>query len=198
MSRLIESIRVFNGVPRNLTFHQARVRKACDEVLGMKDPWDLAGLLSESAIPTKGLFKCRVVYDQLNIHLSFMPYEPRPVTSLKIVHDDSISYDHKFEDRARLENHFKNRGACDDILIVRDGLVTDSSNANIVFIRDGNWFTPASCLLKGTMRQYLISTGRATEREITEEDISQYDSFKLINAMIIDEAPVLLIDRIFN
>jgi 4-amino-4-deoxychorismate lyase len=197
MSRLIESIRVFNGVPNNLAYHQERMKKGCSEVLLMKDPWDLARKISECDVPSKGLFKCRVIYDDLNISISFLPYAPRPVNSLKIIHDDSVSYEHKFVDRARLENHFQNKGSCDDILIVSKGQVTDTSNANVVFIRDGKWFTPTTCLLKGTMRQFLITTGRLTECEIGAEDIPQYDSFKLINAMIIDEASVLSTDRIF-
>ncbi|HWA33970.1 MAG TPA: aminotransferase class IV [Cyclobacteriaceae bacterium] len=198
MSRLIESIRVFNGVPGNLELHNARMQRACKEVLRMKDSWDLERALSKSSVPANGLFKCRVVYDETDISISFLPYEPRPVNSLKIVHDNSISYDHKFLDRTQLERHFGNRGPYDDILIVKNGHVTDTSNANVVFIRNGEWFTPAICLLKGTMRQSLISSGRVRECEIRIEDIPAFQSFTLINAMILDEAPVSSTDRIYN
>ncbi len=197
MSLLIETIRVYNGAMSNLAFHEARMRQACGEVLGMKVPWDLGMQLTKTPIPPKGLFKCRVVYDEDSVSFSFLPYEPRPVSSLKIIHDNSIGYEHKFADRSRLDAHFQNRGSCDDILVIKDGKVTDSSNANIVFIQGAKWFTPKNCLLNGTMRQSLILTGRLHECEIGVGDVSKFESFKLINAMIQDQSPVVPTNQIF-
>ncbi len=198
MSRLIESLRVYDGQFSNLDFHAARMYQACKEVLCMKEPWGLANLLSQQLIPASGLYKCRIVYDDADCAISFSPYMARPVTSLKLVYDDTITYDHKFADRVRLENHFQGRGACDDILIIKKGQVTDSSISNVIFLRDKQWFTPVSCLLKGTMRESLISIGRLRECEIGVGDLPQFESCKLINAMLLDHAPMIPIKQIFH
>ena len=63
------------------------------------------------------------------------------------------------------------RNDCDDILIVKRGMVTDSSYANIVFRRGKRWYTPWSALLKGTMRLNLLERNKIYEEEIRVEDL---------------------------
>ena len=79
----------------------------------------------------------------------------------------------------------KIRGNCDDILIIKDGFITDTSYSNIV-VRDdsGRWFTPSSYLLKGTKRSYLLDKGIISEAEITPASLRKYKELKLINSMI--------------
>jgi 4-amino-4-deoxychorismate lyase len=185
-----------DGVYYNLPLHAARLEKACVEYLGLEKGWNLSEYLEAKERPAAGLFKCRVLYDERTIHAEFLPYHFRPARSLKIVYDDTISYEYKFVDRRVLDEHYKNRGQCDDILIIRNDLVTDSFSANIIFNDNGRWITPASCLLKGTMRQLLIDEGHVTERAVHSADISGFASFKLINAMMGNESPEIPVTHI--
>jgi len=88
------------------------------------------------------------------------------------------------------------RQASDDILIVKRGLVTDSSYANIVFRRGKHWYTPWSALLKGTQRTKLLERDVIHEEEIRVEDIETFETFKLINAMLEFESPEIDVSNI--
>lgn len=184
MSRLIESIHLHDGKWSNLEGHESRMARAWLEIFGIKSPWKLSDKVRELKIPDKGLYKCRVIYDESFCEISLTPYTLRPIRSLKLVTDNAISYHHKFEDRSSLDRLFLKRDSCDDILIVKDGLVTDTSYSNIVFTRENKWFTPESCLLPGTMRQLLIDQGKIIPVKINVADVHGFEAFKLINAML--------------
>ncbi|HET6559925.1 MAG TPA: aminotransferase class IV, partial [Prolixibacteraceae bacterium] len=88
-------------------------------------------------------------------------------------------------------------GECDDIIIIKNGYVTDSFTANLLFFDGGRWFTPTTPLLKGTKRQWLLEKGFIVEKEIREENIPAYSKVGLVNAMIeMEEMPVVDIKNI--
>jgi 4-amino-4-deoxychorismate lyase len=125
-----------------------------------------------------------------------MPYRPRLIDSLKIVENDNISYEFKYADRDEIDALFARREQCDDILIVKNGLITDTSYANILLKKGKQWFTPWSALLKGTMRTKLVEYSKVQEEEIPVTEISNFKSFKLINAMMEFDAPEVDISKI--
>jgi 4-amino-4-deoxychorismate lyase len=198
MSRLIETIRLLDGKFYNLSYHASRMQRAWKDIFNMNEPWRLDQLLEDQKIPKAGLFKCRVTYDTKLEGITFESYVPKEVMSLKVIHDDAVSYGYKFKDRSVLENHFAKRGKCDDVLIVKDGLVTDTSYANILFKKENEWITPESCLLRGTMRQQLIDKGKIRMERIAVEDISSFEKFKLINSMLLDEGPEIDVSNIVS
>ena len=115
----------------------------------------------------------------------FSPYVIRPVNSLRLVEDNEIDYSYKYADRSTLDALFEKRGSCDDILIIKDGYVTDTYYANIVFkSTNGDWITPESCLLKGTRRTCLLQKNLIKEAVIRVSDLNNYTEARLINAMI--------------
>ncbi len=183
MYRLFESIRLSNGKFYRLDLHQIRINHSFITIFKKQPSWSLQVVLDSSDVPQAGLYKCRVVYDEHSVQIEFVPYSMKPIQSLKLVIDDAANYEHKWEDRTQLQAAFVNKGDCDDILIVKNGLITDSLFANIVFYKDGNWFTPKSYLLKGTMRQYLLQVNRIEEADITLDNFRTYKYFKLINAL---------------
>lgn len=193
MSRLIESIYLKDGSFRNLSYHQQRVDEACMTLFAMDEKIDLKRILFQSNIPQQGLYKCRIVFDMKVHKIEFQPYAIRKIKSLKMVDGNSIDYRFKFENREAIDNLFSQRQLCDDVLIIKDGLVTDSSYANIVFKLTDKWVTPNTPLLKGTMRQRLLDKGVISEVTILRKDIHAFTSFKLINSMIgfdMPEVPV--------
>jgi 4-amino-4-deoxychorismate lyase len=181
-----------------LGYHEQRMHRAIKEIFGVDQKVNLEEVLSNYSKPAVGLYKCRLVYNNKRKEVEFISYTVRPAHWLKIVHDDAISYDHKFEDRKEIENDFKKRGNCDDVLIIKKGRVTDSSQANIVFRRRNEWITPSSFLLPGTMRQSLLDRKTIAEEEIHVDDLSGFESFKLVNAMLLFDAPERSIENIIS
>jgi 4-amino-4-deoxychorismate lyase len=156
----------------------------------------LEDLFSLMDVPSSGLFKARIIYDIEIRKVEFVPYIMRPVQSLKLIHDNSILYNYKFLDRSNLDNLFAQRDKADDILIVQNGLITDSWYANIIFKKAGRWFTPDTYLLNGTMRQSLLDAGLIEEIRIEVSDLKQYQSARLINSMLGMNGPEIPIDSI--
>ena len=76
------------------------------------------------------------------------------------------------------------KGDADEIIIVKNGRLTDTSYSNIALFDGNRWVTPAHPLLKGTMRQSLIDKGLLEEKDIMAEDFPKYLEVRLINAMM--------------
>lgn len=198
MSPLLESLKLKDGSIQNLNYHQNRLTRSMDELFPDAKKIDLA---KEIPIPencNSGIYKVRVLYGQTIEKIEIEPYVFRSVKSLKVVHHESIDYHLKYTDRQILQELFAQRGDCDDIIIVKNGLVTDSFAANLLFFDGEKWFTSEFPLLKGTKRQFLINNGIISEKEIREADIRSYQKVGLINAMIdFDEIPEVNLEQIF-
>lgn len=174
-----EAIKLKDGVLYNLFYHEARMRKTTERFFGISFPL----LIEVPEDKRKGLYKCRIIYSDKILSVEFMPYSFRTVRRLSLVRNDSIDYSYKYTDRVELNTLLK-EGGCDDIIIVKDGFVTDASSSNLVFEDKTGLYTPNTCLLRGTKREYLIDRGIIQERTIKKGDIKKYDSVYLINAMI--------------
>lgn len=196
MSRLIESIKLLDGKYFNLSYHNQRMNNSLVDLYGAKPSVNLEEFLPSLGFTKKGLYKCRIIYDDGTKHVEFVPYAPQSIDTLKIVEDNSMVYPHKFKDRGKIDRAFGKREGCDDILIIKNNLVTDSSYSNVVFKKNGSWFTPESPLLPGTMRQRLLDKGLIKTEVIRKQDIETFDYFKLINAMLGFEGPEVSIKNI--
>ncbi len=196
MCRFIETIRLENGRLHNLPYHQARMNRAVMKIFNQKPTIDLSQVFGRTSFPAKGLYKVRVVYGNELLSVEVAPYGMRTINQLKIVFSDSVSYDHKFENRKKLENLVDQKGDCDDIVIVKNNQVTDTSNANLVFWRNGQWVTPATYLLNGTMRQHLLDRKIIVEEHIAIRDLARYERVKLINAMLLFDGPEFEVSKI--
>lgn len=185
MSLLVETIKVENGMLLNISFHNERMIRSIYEIFGLRNEADLEKIINIPAFARKGVYKCRVEYDDKTTKIEFLPYIIKSVRSLKLIMDDNINYPFKYIKRDNIQRLMEMRGECDDILIIKKGMVTDSSYANVVF-RDinGNWVTPSTYLLHGTRRASLLQRGLIKETIITYRDLNKYAEVKLINAMI--------------
>ncbi|WKZ58905.1 MAG: aminotransferase class IV [Cyclobacteriaceae bacterium] len=197
MFRLIESIRLEDGECFNLHYHQQRMDQSVLSLSGTVNKIQLASVLQEHNLPATGKFKCRIVYSETGVaEMTITPYELRTITSLKIICDNTIDYSLKFEDRSSLNNLFAQRNDCDDILIVKNGFVTDASYSNVVFYDGLRWITPAQPLLKGIMRQFLLDSGVIHEDAILVDQIPLFKKVKLVNALLGFEGPELSVSQI--
>jgi 4-amino-4-deoxychorismate lyase len=196
MFQLIESIRLEAGTFLRLPYHQQRMDTSMRQLNGVKNRINLARQLEAADFPTEGLFKCRVLYANRVTSIEFIPYPSKKLENLKLVSGQQVTYAHKFADRAGLEMLFEKRENCDEILIVKNGLITDSSYSNIIFFDGSRWVTPASPLLRGTMRQFLLDTGKIREEELTPADLPRFKKCRLINAMTGFDGPEIDVSRI--
>ncbi len=198
MCLLFESIRVENGRALALEYHQRRVCAAISAFgisqysgqIDVVNGINLSEYISGLDLPLNGVHKLRIIYSQAGVEShSVEPYTPRKISSLRLVNGDSLCYDRKYLDRTGIDSLFKRRGGCDDILIVKNGLITDSSFSNVA-IFDSNkslWVTPAAPLLEGTCRAALLDSGALTPASISADSIlkpGRYTKIVLINAML--------------
>lgn len=148
--------------------------------------------------PRKEKVKCRVLYRETIEEITFERYHPKSVRSLKLI-EASPNYAFKFADRTSLNALLAQKGDCDEILITRNGLITDTSYSNVVFSRGERLFTPATPLLYGTKRQQLLQEGKIEEKEIAVATLEQYDRVYLINALLdIEDDVSLPVNRILK
>src|SRR5207253_2733937 len=82
--------------------HERRMCRAFNSI-GIDKKINLDILLKKIEVPTSGWWKCRLLYNEKDEEISFEKYQPRAISSLKIVHDDAIDYPHKYVDRSRRE-----------------------------------------------------------------------------------------------
>jgi 4-amino-4-deoxychorismate lyase len=184
MCQLIETIRIEKGEPLLLSFHQERMDRTRYELFGYKEPINLRHHLSSLELPSNGIWKCRVIYKTQIRKTEFEPYQKRDIKSLKIVDADETRYDYKYEQRDEIKKLFKKRGDADDILIIRNKLLTDTSYCNIALWNGINWITPLHPLLKGVRRESLIQQGIIEPFHIHINDLASFQKIRLFNAMI--------------
>jgi 4-amino-4-deoxychorismate lyase len=177
----LETIKAHNGTLYHMEYHQKRY----ENVLRSYGVREFHSLKEQIETPQEGLFRCRVLYDlEGNIECSYHPYKKRTISSLKLIRDDTIEYRYKYANRDALDALFAKKGSCDDILIVKNGLLCDTSIANIALFDGKNWVTPKEPLLEGTTRARLLDEGFLIKKDIQEDALKNYSKIALMNAMI--------------
>jgi len=194
MSLFLETIKLLDSEFYNLEYHQQRLRDTCAH-FKLVD-FDLQFFLKDQTIPRKGLHKCRIVYGADGIIFECIPYHPKSIKSLKLVESNSIDYQFKWEDRTEIKQLYDQKGSADDIIILKNGLVTDSSYANLIFWDGKNWLTPSEPLLKGTQREFLINKEVIRPVTISITDLRNFEKIKLINSMLGMQGPEIRIANI--
>ena len=198
MCQLVETIKCIDGKLDNLRYHQARFNLTRKNLFRYDRIIPLNEIIKIPAKFQKGLFRCRLIYSSEIEKIEFHTHEYRNVESLKLVEDNSIDYRLKFTNRKKLNELFEKRGKCDDILIVKDGCITDSFIANVVFFDGREWWTPDTPLLHGTRRAQLIEEGKIKVCRITVDDLQRFEKAGLISAMQdLSEMPLIKPENIF-
>lgn len=192
MFPLFETIKIQDGQPQNLSWHQERFERSYGQFYDRSPGVVIQQMLSVPFAFSQGIVKCRFKYNNWEFVFSFQHYQPKRIDTLKIVHDNEIDYSLKYTNRNALENLLQQRAACDDIIIVKNGLITDSSYSNLVFYDGNRWITPAEPLLTGTKRALLLADGIIEADVIRVKDLDAFSSLKLINAMLdFEEQPAI-------
>lgn len=184
MYPFIETIRIEDGKIWNLPYHQQRLNRTMAHFWPDAEAIDLKDVL-KNALLTREETKAHIVYDNDGVkEISFVKYHPLNIHSLRLVTCDDIDYCYKSADRSPLQKLKEQRGDCDEIVIIRKGLLTDTSYSNITLFDGEHWYTPRHPLLKGTMRQWLIDQGLLQEKDLQPVDLNSFQKLSLINAMM--------------
>ena len=198
MCQFIETMCVEQGKIINLDYHLERIKNT------RKHFWD-----TEKTVPTDQLSalaatqncraKLRFTYDKENIYdLSCTPYKTRKIERLKLLESNDIEYRYKSVDRSVINLLKAQTELTDEIIIVKQNRLTDTSYTNIALFDGSQWITSSTPLLKGTRRAQLLDAGRLIEREVLATDLKSFQSISLINAMMDLEELVLSISSIEN
>lgn len=177
---LFETIRCEDGAAAHLDYHQKRLASSL-QCLGSNIFFDLKTLITP---PKIGLYRCRFIYDADSYRIEYHPYTSRIINSLRLITDDTVHYPLKYTHRDGLNSLFERRDTCDDVLIVKNGLLKDTTIANIALKIDGQWITPQTPLLYGTARARLIDEGFLIPAVLTPDDIVNAQKVAIMNAMV--------------
>ena len=182
MSRFIESICYENKQYHLLELHQQRIDRTFKKHFPLTIPFDLASRLPKLNFEEK--YKVRVLYSNEALDVEFAKYVPARIKTLKPVETSKMSYEYKHEERGAIDKLFAQRSDADDVIIVKNGWVTDSSYANLVFWDGNKWYTPHTYLLNGVKRQLYLKYGLIGEKSISLMNIRDFEKVSLINAML--------------
>jgi 4-amino-4-deoxychorismate lyase len=178
--KFFETIKIENGRAKHLTYHNERLNRTLKAHYPKAAPIDLTQCIEP---PKEGLWRCKVIYSERVESVEFYPYAPRSIKSFKLIKSD-IDYSYKYLDRSAIDALFAQRGTADEIIIVKEGLITDTSIANIALFNGYEWHTPQTPLLPGTTRERLLRAGLLVPKKIYAHEIENYEKIALLNAMI--------------
>ena len=197
MYQFIETICYENGSFQRMELHNERCNRTRSHFFGRQPDISLELHLSVPAPLREKTLKVTVTYEIDILNIEYVLYEIRPIRSLRMISDDAIDYDFKYADRSKLSLLTQKKSYCDDILIIKNGLITDISYANTIYLRDNIWYSPIKPLLMGTRLRSYLEQGRITPTLLRPEDLSSFSEARIINAMIsIEKSPVIPISEI--
>ncbi len=175
-NKYFETIKCDDYEVFNLDYHEKRVANTVALNLNLQD---------YVYPPSHELFRCKVIYSQDGIEdVQYFKYKKRDIKSFKIIVDDNIDYSKKFLNRDSIERLFNKKDNADEIIIIKNGIVTDTSIANIAIFDEDNWVTSKIPLLKGSTRARLLENRTLFEKDITLEMLQNTKKIALMNAMI--------------
>jgi len=199
MSLLFETIKILDGEPRHLYWHNIRLNRSRREFWHPTNEIDLTEMIRVPEEFRTGLVSCNVYYEKEVQNITFKAYIRREIRRLRLVFPQFVDYHVKYTDRSVLEFLLTQKGECDDIIIVMNGFLTDTSVSNLIFFNGNDWITPENPLLTGVTRERLLSEGKIKTGKIRDTDLNKYEGCKLINAMREPEyEPLIPVQAIFK
>ncbi|HMQ05982.1 MAG TPA: aminotransferase class IV [Saprospiraceae bacterium] len=168
----------------NITLHNKRFNYTRTHWFEGIRIYDIRKRIKIPAAFQRGVVKCRVVYSQEIEDIEFSFYELRKIQSIRAVECSHLEYFFKFEDRSGIHQCLEQVETSDEILILRNGRITDTSYCNVAFSKNNLWYTPSNPLLPGVMRRKLIENGKILPENLALDDLRNYTHIALFNALI--------------
>jgi len=192
MCLFIETICYDQGQYHQIDLHNERCNRTRNHFFGTVSNLQLELFLAVPSWLKDETVKCKVTYGTEITGIEYGLYKVRPVESLQLVIDDEIDYAYKYADRTKLSQLYQLRDQADDILIVKNGYLTDTSYANIILKKDEMWYSPQYPLLHGTRIESYFRKGVVTPALLRPEDLPLFSEARIVNSMIsIENSPVI-------
>lgn len=198
MFRFIESIKVEDQKIYLLEYHQKRVNDTFKQ-FGKETSIDLGKIFKDLNHDEDGLFKLRIAYDlDRNVESRLIPYAISEIGNFKLVENNMMDYSFKYENRKEFML-MKEKARAQEIIVVKNNRITNTSFSNLLFLKGKNWYTPNTYLLNGVQRQFLLKNKKIKEAEITLQNIKEFSHIQIINALNdFDDMFIYPIEKILN
>jgi 4-amino-4-deoxychorismate lyase len=183
MYPLVESILIKNKKIYNMPWHQARFDSSRRALFGHNVPAIKIKNCIELDKCTCHEMKCRIIYKESIESIEYLPYKRSQIQSAKLIFTEGLEYGHKFLERNALDTLYKNRGVCDEIIIINNGFVSDAYYYNLAFEKNDFLYTPQHHLLEGTKMKSLVSEGKLAVVALRADEIQDFDYVHFINAL---------------
>ncbi len=195
--KLLETLRLEQGVFQHLEAHLARLQRAAKH---FGYPFDasvianaVTGSESRAACKDEGIWRVRLLLDasgQAQAQAFALPPSPSPV-ALQLANrrfDDAHSEFTRFKTthRAHYDAFAPTDPAVFDTLLYNEaGELTECTRGNIALLLDGRWVTPPlRCgLLDGIGRAIYLKEGLLVEAVVRLEDLPRVQAFAFINSL---------------
>lgn len=173
-----EDIKVFNRKIYNLEYHEASIKNT----IKMMPKFDINQELSN--IEDDGVLKAIISYNQKGelTDKKIIPYMKRNIKSFTFIEANNLKYDFKYTKKTPISDLLEGANS-DDIIIIKNGFITDTSDSNIAILLGRKWVTPRNPLIYGTTRARLLKRNLIVEKDITKDDILHSKGFAILNAM---------------
>lgn len=183
---LFETIKLAGGEITNSEYHNERMNRTRKELFNTVNNIDIKKCIVFPADYIEKEYKCRIFYTDKIESVDYSEYKRKIINKLKIIHCDDINYSYKYADRTVFSD-LLNKAGCgesEDILIIKDNLLTDVSFGNAALFNGKGWETPKNPLLRGIQREKLIKMKLLIPADIRISDLKKYSKIKIINAML--------------
>jgi 4-amino-4-deoxychorismate lyase len=183
MYQFFESIKLLDGKLHLLDFHSERLNRTRNTFFENINDIDLEKELMIPCEKKNGLYKVKVVYAKYLESVTIDSYTIKDHHKIKLLEKPEIKYDFKFLDRKILDEDFNQNADFDDVIFLKNGILTDATYSNLAFFDGKIWFTPENYLLNGVKRKALLESGIITEKKILKDNIQDFQKIAFINAM---------------
>jgi len=180
MYRVFETIKVVDGKPQNLFYHQKRINWTFHNYYKINPSFSIEKISADLTFPD-GINRLKIIYDPSNVEIQISPYNRKRVDYFYIVELDHLDYRFKYENRQVLEQYCK--ADYGEPIFLINGFITDTTFSNLAFFDGHKWWTPSTYLLWGTKRELLIDSNKINVSEMRLSDLGCFKKFCLINSM---------------
>ena len=181
MFLFFETIKIKNSKIYNLKYHNHRVNRTISEVFSKKSNLNLKEYIKLPKDET--LYKCKLTYSTKIENITLEPYKMKRFKNFICIESD-IQYPYKSVNREEFEKLTELNKEYDEIIIIKDNLLTDTTIANIALYNGLKWFTPKTPLLEGTLRASLIEQKLLKTKDLDKKALKSCVKIAIMNAII--------------
>jgi 4-amino-4-deoxychorismate lyase len=127
--------------------------------------------------------RIRITYDAFEKKTEIFPLTERNFKTFKLV-SANFSYSLKSANRKPFEKLKKKYENYDELILVKNFLITDTTISNLAFFDGKNWITPKYPLLEGTKLKEMEKKIPLKRENVRPSDLPYFSKIAMINAVL--------------